>query len=668
MQAQNRRDRRQQRGLDNRAMRRAVEYLTRHRGEALLPYLFLIIATLSQLAVPRLVRSILDAVTSGVVAKTVLDALPQIPASFMNAALPKILDFLKYPAAWTKDQLVAQLTADQTNAPTLLIRAGIAIVVFAALRGVFAFLQAYWAERNSQSVAFDLRNDLYAKIQRLSFSYHDRNQTGQLMIRATDDVEKVRLFIGQGLLQLVGAVVLLTGTLILLFSTNAQLAVVTLWILPVALVLFMIFGTISQPLFSKVQQKLSALNTVLQENLAGIKVVKAFTRETSEQVKFKTAANILMDQQIVIARLFTFLFPLIFLIANLGQATTLYAGGRQIINGTLTLGEWQEFSLYLVYLFFPIAQFGFIITQFGQAAASASRIFEILDARSDVTDKSGATSLPQVQGHVQFENVTFRYFGGGDPVLNKVSFDASPGQTVALLGATGSGKTTIINLLPRFYDPTEGRILIDGHDLRDLTLESLRAQIGIVLQETTLFSGTIRDNIAFGKPEATMAEIAAAATAAAAHDFILSFPDGYDTPVGERGATLSGGQKQRIAIARALLLNPRILILDDSTSSVDVATEAHIQTALDKLMKGRTSFVIAQRISTVMNADQILVLDRGEIVARGKHADLMEDSAIYAQIYNSQLVGDTAAEAATPNSQLETSNAPLAVRSLNFEV
>nr|MBI2905118.1 ABC transporter ATP-binding protein [Chloroflexota bacterium] len=347
-------------------------------------------------------------------------------------------------------------------------------------------------------------------------------------------------------------------------------------------------------------------------------------------------------------------------IANLGQATTLYAGGRQIINGMLTLGEWQEFSLYLVYLFFPIAQFGFIITQFGQAAASASRIFEILDARSDVTDKPGATALPQVQGHVQFENVTFRYFGGGDPVLNKVSFDASSGQTVALLGATGSGKTTIINLLPRFYDPTEGRILIDGHDLRDLTLESLRAQIGIVLQETTLFSGAIRDNIAFGKPEATLEEIAAAATAAAAHDFILSFPEGYDTAVGERGATLSGGQKQRIAIARALLLNPRILILDDSTSSVDVATEAHIQTALDKLMKGRTSFVIAQRISTVMNADLILVLDRGEIVARGKHADLMEDSAIYAQIYNSQLVGDTHTEA-TPNSQLQTSNAPLVV-------
>jgi ATP-binding cassette subfamily B protein len=276
----------------------------------------------------------------------------------------------------------------------------------------------------------------------------------------------------------------------------------------------------------------------------------------------------------------------------------------------------------------------------GQASASADRIFEILDAKSDIVDKPDAMTLPAVQGTVRFEDVTFRYFGGGDPVLNKVSFEALPGQTVALLGATGSGKTSIINLLPRFYDPTEGRITIDGHDLRDVTLDSLRSQIGIVLQETTLFAGSIRDNIAFGKTDASDGEIIAAAKAAAAHDFIMSFPQGYDTPVGERGTTLSGGQKQRVAIARALLLDPRILILDDSTSSVDVATETVIQSALDKLMKGRTSFVIAQRISTVMNADLILVLDKGEIVARGRHADLMEDSPIYAEIYNSQLMSE----------------------------
>jgi ATP-binding cassette subfamily B protein len=646
VQNQNWRDRRRQRGPNNKGLQRAIQYLGRSRRQAVLPYLFLIVATLSQLAVPRLVRNIIDAVTEGFAAKQVLDNLDQIPAQFMSAALPRILEFLKLPTEWTRDQLVTELTARQTTAPNALVSAGIAIVIFAALRGIFAFLQTYWAEKNSQSVAFDLRNDLYAKIQRLSFSYHDRNQTGQLMVRATDDVEKVRLFIGQGLLQLVGAFILLSATLTILFTTNVPLALAALPILPVAFILFLFFGVVSQPMFAKVQEKLSALNTLLQENLAGIKVIKAFTREAQEQAKFKTAAEKVMNQQIALSRLFTFLFPLIFLVANLGQASTLYFGGQQIVGGTLTVGEWQEFSLYLIYLFLPIAQFGIIITQLGQAAASAGRIFEILDAKSDVTDKPDAIALPFVEGSVKFENVTFRYFGSGEPVLRDVTFEAKSGETVALLGATGSGKTTIINLLPRFYDPTQGRITIDGHDLRDVTLDSLRSQIGIVLQETTLFSGTIRDNIAFGKTDATDEEVQAAAKAAAAHDFITSFPEGYDTPVGERGATLSGGQKQRVAIARALLLNPHVLILDDSTSSVDVQTEAQIQKALDKLMKNRTSFVIAQRISTVMNADQILVLDKGAVVARGKHADLMEDSPIYAEIYNSQLVRDAKAEEA----------------------
>ncbi len=620
---------------------RALKYLGSYRRQAVLPYLFLLVAILAQLAVPRLVSNMIDAIINGMRAKAVLDGLQQIPAAYVPQAVPGLLGFLGLPANWTLDQLTAQLTTEREGAPDALIGAAIAIVVFAIFRGLFAFLQAFWAERNSQSVAFDLRNDLFAKVQRLSFSYHDRNQTGQLMVRATDDVEKVRLFIGQGLLQLVGALVLICGTLVILFATNARLALVVLPILPVSLITFMIFGSITGPLFAKVQAKLSALNTVLQENLAGIRVVRAFTREKDEQVKFARAADVLMNQQIGVSRLFAFLFPLIFLIANLGQAATMYFGGRQIIFGTLTLGEWQEFGLYLIYLFLPIAQFGIIITQMGQASASATRIFEILDAQSDITDKADAYPLPPVQGHVRFEDVTFRYFNSGDPVLNKVNIDALPGQTIALLGATGSGKTTIINLLPRFYDPTQGRITIDGHDLRDVTLESLRSQIGIVLQETTLFAGTIRDNIAFGKPDATLDQVMNAARAAAAHDFIVSFPEGYETPVGERGATLSGGQKQRIAIARALLLDPRILILDDSTSSVDLTTEAKIQQALDGLMQGRTSFVIAQRISTVLHADQILVLDKGEVVARGVHQQLMEDSPIYAEIYNSQLVEDS---------------------------
>ncbi|HET7088956.1 MAG TPA: ABC transporter ATP-binding protein [Anaerolineae bacterium] len=609
-------------------LRRALGYLGHYRKIMVIAYGSLLVATLAQLAVPTLVRNIIDAVTNGVIAGKILEA----PQQFQSVILQQI--------GWTSDQL----TYHATTAESILIVSGLAIIAFASVRGLFAFSQAYNAERLSQSMAFDLRNDLFAKVQRLSFSYHDRNQTGQLMIRATDDVEKVRLFMGQGLIFSLQAIILLTGTLIILVLTNVRLTLVVLPVLPIALVLFMVFGAISQPLFGEVQRRLSKMNTILQENLAGIKVVKAFAREPQEQVKFDAAADSLMRQAIKVTRVFSFLFPLVFLIANLGQAAALNAGGTQIIEGTLTLGEWQQFSLYLVFVFFPLAQLGIIISQMAQASASADRIFEILDARSDVTDKPGAIALPPIQGRLEFKHVTFRYPGGVTPVLSDVSFAAQPGQTIALLGATGSGKSSIINLIPRFYDPTGGAITIDGNDLRDVTIDSLRRQIGIVLQETNLFSGTIRDNIAFGRTEATMDEVIDAAKAAAAHDFILEFPQGYDTPVGERGSTLSGGQKQRIAIARALLLDPRILILDDSTSSVDLVTEYRIQQALDRLMDGRTSFVIAQRISTVLNADQILVLDNGQIVAQGVHEELMESSEIYAQIYQSQLSEDVKLE------------------------
>ncbi|RPI86353.1 MAG: ABC transporter ATP-binding protein [Chloroflexi bacterium] len=618
----------EERAANNRALMRAVRYLTSYRGMAVLPYLFLLISTLAQLLVPRMLRDVIDAVTNGVIAKDIVARLGQIPANLLETVFEQLgID-------------AEQLVYNAQNAEILLRNALIAIVVLAVVRGIFAFLQVYYAERNSQSVAYDLRNELFAKIQRLSFSYHDRNQTGQLMIRATDDVEKVRLFIGQGLLMAVSAVLLLTGTLVILFTTNIRLTLVVLPIMPVALVLFMLFGGLSMPLFFRIQAKLSALNTILQENMAGIRVVKAFAREKSEQKRFDQAADELVSSQISVARLFSFLFPIMFLIANLGQALVMYFGGWQIIGGTLTLGEWQQFSLYLVYIFMPIAQLGMIVTQMSQASASARRVFEILDAQSDVTNKPGAVTIPQIEGSVVFKNVGFRYFTGGEPVLSDINFEARPGQTIALLGATGSGKTTIINLIPRFYDPTSGKIEIDGFDLRNVTIESLRSQIGIVLQETTLFAGTIRENIAYGRPEASDEEVIAAARSAAAHEFITSFPKGYDTSVGERGTTLSGGQRQRVAIARALLMNPRILILDDSTSSVDLSTEYEIQKALDELMQGRTSFVIAQRISTVLNADKIIVLDKGRIAASGNHEELMEESEIYAEIYSSQLVDD----------------------------
>ncbi len=611
---------------------RSMRYLGRYRLTTTLAYASLFISIAAQLVVPQLVQNVLDAVTDSVFARQIL----ALPASEQAAALEQLA------------VSVDQLTERAVSAEGPIYWAMVFIVVFSLARGLFAFAQAFLAQKVSQDLAFDFRNELFEKIQRLSFSYHDRNRTGQLMIRATDDVEKLRMFIGQGMLLAVQSIVLLIGSLTVLAFTNLSLTLIILPVLPVALILFMVFGSVAQSLFGEIQRRLSTLNEILQENLAGIRVVKAFVREREEQDRFDNAAQRLMDQHIRVSKIFSFLFPFIFLISNLGQAAVVYWGGRQILFDTLTLGEWQKFSLYLIYVFFPVGQLGFIVAQMSQASASAKRIFEILDAENEVTDKRGAQPMSQVQGRVRFTDVTFRYFNSTDPVLQSVSFEAQPGETVALLGGTGSGKTTIINLIPRFYDVSEGQVLIDDWDVRDVTLDSMRRQIGIVLQETNLFTGTIRDNIAFGRPDATDAEVEAAAAAAAAHDFIVSFADGYQTAVGERGTTLSGGQKQRVAIARALLTDPRILILDDSTSSVDVATEALIQNALDRLMVGRTSFVIAQRISTVVNADQILVLDRGRIVDRGNHEELMRTSAIYTDIYHSQLVEDAAVEAEAP--------------------
>lgn len=610
--------------LDLGGLRRSFSYLKNYRRLAAIAYGSLLISTLAQLMVPQLVQNITDSVTNGYVA----NLLGKLPAELQAQALERL--------NWSADKLQAA----QSGGVEAIIWAGVLIVLFAAIRGLFAFSQSFNAERVSQSAAFDMRNDLYSKIQRLSFSYHDQNQTGQLMIRATDDVEKVRTFISQGVMMVLQSVVILVAALVILSITNFELMLTILPVLPVAVILFAVFGALAQPLFMQVQIRLSRLNTILQENLAGIKVVKAFVREPQEQKRFAESADDLLAIQIKVARVFSFLFPVIFLIANLGQSLVLYFGGAQIIQGTLTLGEWQKFSLYLMFVFFPLGMLGMIITQLSQAGASAQRIYEILDAKSEIEDAPDARPLPAIDGRVAFENVTFRYFGSGEPALAEVSFTAEPGQTIALLGSTGSGKSTIINLIPRFYDVTSGRVTIDGYDVRSVTLDSLRSQIGIVLQDTTLFSGTIRENIAFGRPDASQAEIEAAARAASAHDFIMEFPDGYDTRVGERGMTLSGGQKQRVAIARALLMDPRILILDDSTSSVDTVTEYAIQQALQQLMRGRTSFVIAQRISTVRNADLILVLDKGRIAASGKHQELMENSAIYAEIYSSQLIED----------------------------
>lgn len=522
----------------------------------------------------------------------------------------------------------------------VVIRAAVGTVGIAIAGSAFSFLQGVLAVRTAQGVAYDLRNQIYAKIHSLSFSYHDRAQTGQLLTRATSDVEMVRMFVGMGFIQFLSALLMMAGSIALLFATDWQLALIMLVLVPLTFGIFGFFASKARPLFMKIQQRLADLNTVLQENLAGVRVVKAFAREPYELARYAQANQNLFDLNLVVGRMMAAAMPLIFLIANLSLLTVYWIGGYQAIAGHLSVGRLVAFANYMMMAFFPMLMLGMIMAMLSQAGASAERVFEILGAKSEVIDKPDAVALPPIRGQVTFERVTFRYFSGGEPVLKDVSFTAEPGQTVALLGATGSGKSTIINLIPRFYDATEGRVAVDGYDVRDVTLDSLRQQIGIVLQETTLFSGTIHENIAFGWPDAPLDEIIAAAKAAEAHDFIMGSPEGYDTLVGERGVTLSGGQKQRIAIARALLLDPRILILDDATSSVDYETEYRIQQALERLMKGRTSFVIAQRIATVLNADQILVLELGKIVTRGTHEELLDRSPIYAEIYYSQLEGE----------------------------
>lgn len=540
---------------------------------------------------------------------------------------------------------LAQRAIDQGIAQRdlrLVVWLSLATIFLAAVRGVFQFAQGAWGARVAQGIAFDLRNELYAKIQSLSFSYHDRSHTGQLLTRATSDVDQVQMFVGRGAIMFLSAALMMLGSLSILFVINWRLALVMLVIIPITFGLVGGFARAAMPLFKEIQQRLADLNTILQENFVGVRVIKAFVRERYEAQRYGTANRSFYDVNIRVNRLLSLAFPTIFGLFNLTTLGIYWLGGNQVIGQTLTLGEMVAFANYVAMAFFPVLMMGMIIAMMSSAAASATRVFEILDAQSEVVAKPGALTLPPVSGRVAFESVTFRYYEGGEAVLKDVSFVAEPGQSVALLGATGSGKSTIINLIPRFYEVTEGRVTIDGYDVRDVTLESLRNQIGIVLQETTLFEGTIRENIAFGRPDATPEQIVAAAQAAEAHEFILSFPDGYETRVGERGVTLSGGQKQRVAIARALLMNPRILILDDATSSVDLVTEYRIQKALDRLMEGRTSLVIAQRVATVLNADQILVLDKGQVAARGAHEELLSTSELYAEIYCSQLTDDRA--------------------------
>jgi len=522
-------------------------------------------------------------------------------------------------------------------ATTALVMIGVALI-----SALFSIGNTLLSVRVSQGFAADVRSAIVRKVQTFSFGNLDRLRTGKLLVRTTSDVNMVQSIVTMSLRLLTRAPVWIVGSIVMLILTSRQLAVMMACFLPIIAVLILLFMRTAQPLFLAVQRRLDRLNTVLQENLAGVRLVKAFVRVPHEEARFDDANTELMAKNIRVMELLAILVPTMLLIVNLGVVGAVWFGGASAIHGQMTLGELVASINYLTFALFPILMLAGMIGPLAAADASAGRILEVLNSAAEVQEKKTARPLENVAGRVLFENVSFSYAQDGrDPVLKGINLIAEPGETVAILGATGAGKSSLIHLIPRFYDVSEGRVSIDGFDVRDIRLHSLRVQIGVALQEAILFGGTIRDNICYGDPQADEEEVIAAAKAAQAHAFISALPNGYDTRVGQRGVTLSGGEKQRIAIARALLVRPQIIILDDSTSAVDVETEAKLQDALDRLIAhsegDTTRFIVAQRISTVLLADKIVVLDQGEVAAIGTHTELLATCPIYQEIYRSQL-------------------------------
>jgi ATP-binding cassette subfamily B protein len=517
----------------------------------------------------------------------------------------------------------------------LVLAAGV-VIGASVLRGIAGYGHRYISEVVSQKTCYDIRDALYNRLQRLSFAYHDQAQTGQLMSRATVDVEAVRMFFGMGLVTLGQTFIMFVGISYILASMDWRLALFSLAFLPAIGWRAIAFSRHLTPIWLKIQQLLGVLGTTLEESLIGVRIVKAFSRQNEESQKFSTQATLLYNEQIGVARQMAFNMPLMVFLVSLPTALILWYGGRQVIAGSLTIGQLTQFALYLGMLMMPVRRLGFIAGLLSRTVSAGQRILEILDTESAVKEKPNAIELSSVKGEVCFEGVSFNY-NSLAPALKNISFCVKSGESVALVGGLGSGKSTIASLIPRFYDVSSGRITVDGIDIRDVTLASLRKNVVTAQQDIFLFSSTIRDNIAYGAVDADMEQIIAVAKAAYLHDFVQSLPDGYDTWVGERGITLSGGEKQRLAIARTLLVNPSILILDDSTSSVDAETEHLMRDSLGKLIKGRTTFIITHRLPIVKNYDLILVLKDGLIVEQGKHSELMARNGFYRQIYQSQL-------------------------------
>ena len=519
-----------------------------------------------------------------------------------------------------------------------MLNAGLLVVGLGVLRGATAFMGRFFGERLSHVVSYDIRNQIYDKVQRQSFSYHDSAQVGTIITRAISDVNEIQRYFAFGLMDGLNTALLLIGVISMMTLTSPPLAIFAL--LPLVPLALYSRGFVLRvhPRWKKVMERMQALSNHIQENALGAEVVRVFAREQYEIETFYDQNKMLYDEQLDFIRQWITFLPASALLASLSTAMVLLAGGILEAQGTgnITVGLIVTFNAYVLLLVQPLRFVGFIILLTTQAAASGERVFQVLDESERIVDKPGAKAI-DMKGHVRFENVSARYDSSVDAVLRDISLEARPGDLVAIIGLTGAGKTTIANLIPRFYDVSGGRVTIDGTDVRDIELRSLRSQIGVVMQQSLLFSATIEENIAYGNTEASQQQIIGAAKAADAHSFISEFPDGYQTIVGERGVTLSGGQKQRIAIARALLIDPRILILDDSTSSVDTQTEHKIQRALERVMQGRTTFVIAQRMSSILNADQILVLRDGKIIQRGTHQTLLAEGGLYEEIYRLQL-------------------------------
>jgi ATP-binding cassette subfamily B protein len=524
--------------------------------------------------------------------------------------------------------------AQRTRTIVLLVGA---IVAVGTAKAALMIGRRLISGRQALGVEYDMRDDLYAQLVRLSFGFYDRHQTGQLMSRATIDLQAVRFFLGYGLIFFAQHIVTIVAVSVVLFFIDWRLALIAVTVTPLIVAIAYRYSHVSHPVLRDVQQKLADVATVAEESIVGVHVVKAFAQEPAREERFRRASDTVFAQSLRANRQRALYVPLLTFLPLVAQGAVLLAAGRMVVHGSLSLGDFFRFNLLLAMLVMPLRMLGMWIGQAQRATASGERIFEILDEPEEIADRADAESLPPGPGAVRFERVTFGY-EPGRPVLEEIELDLPAGRTVALIGHTGSGKTTLASLVPRFYDATEGRVLVDGVDVRRVSRRSLRREIGVISQDPFLFSASVRENIAFGLPGAPIEAVEAAARAAQAHEFVAELPKGYETVIGERGITLSGGQRQRIAIARALLIDPRILILDDATASVDATTEALIRDGLREAMRGRTTIIIAHRLSTIALADEVVVLDRGRITARGTQSELLESSPVFRELHEHGLL------------------------------